>query len=413
METEEEKRRESSISSVSFCRSPSVSLTGEADRWSRLDSRLAALLGRQRLHPLVERRSLQMHLTGSPVGSGTSPGVLRSWKAKLRAPSSAFGVPTSTPAFGSTASPLGSAAPAFSQKPAGAFGGFGTTPAQMNPFSNPFGQTQAACGSQPFASAPTGFGLTSSPAPGTPALLLPCIWHHFRIRPNDSSMWGEFHSSIQQHAIWSLFTSPLGAQTASTYGPASAPAFGASPVGAQRGGSRVSPFAVTDDPDFGIGGQVGKLMSISAMPAYSSKCPEELRWEDYQAGCKGGPGPTAQQPAAGSIFVQTAPTSPFGVSTGFGHQTSTVPNPFATAATTSIFEQKPATGFGATSAPAFAASSSPAFGTTFGQAPSTGAAFGQAGIPAFRMTPSPFGASGTTPFGFCIPVNVALMYISM
>ncbi len=57
--------------------------------------------------------------------------------------------------------------------------------------------------------------------------------------------------------------------------------------GPQRGGSRTASYTVTNDMDTGIGGQVGKFMGISAMPAYKNKSPEELRWEDYQAGDKG------------------------------------------------------------------------------------------------------------------------------
>lgn len=75
-----------------------------------------------------------------------------------------------------------------------------------------------------------------------------------------------------------------GATTTPSFG---ATNFGTSPFGGQRVGSRVAPYAVTNDPDVGVGGQVGKFMSISAMPAYSTKSPEELRWEDYQAGDKG------------------------------------------------------------------------------------------------------------------------------
>jgi nuclear pore complex protein Nup98-Nup96 len=57
--------------------------------------------------------------------------------------------------------------------------------------------------------------------------------------------------------------------------------------GPQRGGSRTASYTVTNDMDTGIGAQVGKFMGISAMPAYKNKSPEELRWEDYQAGDKG------------------------------------------------------------------------------------------------------------------------------
>lgn len=66
--------------------------------------------------------------------------------------------------------------------------------------------------------------------------------------------------------------------------------FGQSAFGGQRGGSRVTSYAPTPEPDnssSGTGGAVGKLESISAMPVYKDKSHEELRWEDYQLGDKG------------------------------------------------------------------------------------------------------------------------------
>jgi len=49
----------------------------------------------------------------------------------------------------------------------------------------------------------------------------------------------------------------------------------------------VTPYAVTNDTDSGVGAQAGKFLCISAMPAYKDKQLEELRWEDYAAGDKG------------------------------------------------------------------------------------------------------------------------------
>lgn len=64
--------------------------------------------------------------------------------------------------------------------------------------------------------------------------------------------------------------------------------FGQSAFGGQRGGSRVAAYTPTTEVDSGSGTQpVGKLESISAMPAYKDKSHEELRWEDYQLGDKG------------------------------------------------------------------------------------------------------------------------------
>lgn len=61
-------------------------------------------------------------------------------------------------------------------------------------------------------------------------------------------------------------------------------AFGQSTFGAQQGGSRATPYTGTSEPD---SNGLGKLESISAMPAYKEKSHEELRWEDYQLGDKG------------------------------------------------------------------------------------------------------------------------------
>lgn len=83
--------------------------------------------------------------------------------------------------------------------------------------------------------------------------------------------------------MFSCWLCPLGSTPTASFG---ATSFGTS-FGGQRVGSRVAPYAVTNDTDVGVGGQVGKFMSISAMPSYNSKSPEELRWEDYQANDKG------------------------------------------------------------------------------------------------------------------------------
>jgi nuclear pore complex protein Nup98-Nup96 len=67
----------------------------------------------------------------------------------------------------------------------------------------------------------------------------------------------------------------------------SSPGFGATAFGGQKSGSRAASYAPTADAEAGVSGQAGKLMSISAMPAFKTKSFEELRFEDYQAGDKG------------------------------------------------------------------------------------------------------------------------------
>ena len=58
--------------------------------------------------------------------------------------------------------------------------------------------------------------------------------------------------------------------------------FGQSRFGHQCGGSRAEVYATTAHSQDDI-----PLMSISAMPIYENKSPEELQWEDYQSGDKG------------------------------------------------------------------------------------------------------------------------------
>lgn len=149
------------------------------------------------------------------------------------------------------------------------------------------------------------------------------------------------------------------------------------------------PYSKTTDQDQSTasGGtkQTVHLNSISAMKQYEGKSPEELRWEDYQAGVKGG---TGQQPAAGAFGQQPA-------SGGFG---TTPASPFGAPASTSTGFSA---GFGA-SQPAFGAQqSSPAFGgSTFG---STAAPFGGS-QPAFGQSAASaggglFGSTTSSPFG--------------
>ncbi|CAK9168190.1 unnamed protein product [Ilex paraguariensis] len=105
-----------------------------------------------------------------------------------------------------------------------------------------------------------------------------------------------------------------------------------SAFGGHRGGSRVAPYTPTLELDSGTGTQPGgKLESIAALPIYEDKSHEELRWEDYQLGDKGGPSP------AGAIGFGASSTqsSPFALSSTFGQisvnpfSSSTSSNPFA------------------------------------------------------------------------------------
>ncbi|KAH7302584.1 hypothetical protein KP509_23G078300 [Ceratopteris richardii] len=271
----------------------------------------------------------------------------------------AFGV-SSTPAFGATSTPGfgASSTPAFGALSTPAFG-TSSTPA--------FGT----------ASTPA-FGASSAPAFGTSSTSL---------FGGTTPTFGQSSSAFGSTSVFG--SSPFGASTTPAFG--SSPGFGTSTFGissfgVQAHGSRVSPYAATNDAEAGVSGQVGKLMSISAMPAYKNKSPEELRWEDYQAGDKGGPSP--QQPTGG-LFGQATPASPFGAAS----TATPAVNPFGSTAP-SLFGSKPAGSFAAPSTGSAFSSASP-FGSL-----TTSPAFGQSSSPAFGAgTPSPFGATSTPAFG--------------
>eukprot|EP01018_Ginkgo_biloba_P034071 Gb_06450 [translate_table: standard] len=234
---------------------------------------------------------------GSSMFGSTSSGV--------------FGVANSTaPAFGvSSASAFGTSV--FGQKPL--FGGFISSSGQAD-FGNAFSQTQITSRSQSFGSTATTFGTTSqstfgttsTPAFGsstTPAFGMTntSFWASsapiFGASSSGSFGFGSTSSSSAfGGASNPLFTSnknfksTFGTQS-SSYGSHSATmGYGSltispSPFGGQRGGSRVTSYRATSEAD---GVASGKLHSISAMPVYKEKMHEELRWEDYKLGDKGG-----------------------------------------------------------------------------------------------------------------------------
>ncbi|CAL9078977.1 unnamed protein product [Musa textilis] len=300
--------------------------------------------------------------TGGSFGVSSSPAF-----GSTVTPS--FGAPTA-PTFGSSSTPAfgASTAPTFGSPTVSGFGasstpsfGFGSTPS--------FGQSASAFGSTPFGASPSPFGAQSS---------------------------------------------PFGAQaTTPTFG---SPGFGQSTFGGQPGGTRAAAFSPSPEVDGGTGSQpAGKLESISAMPAYKDRSHEELRWEDYQRGDKGGPNPSGQ-PAGAINFSASSQTSPFGSAGTFG-QSST--NPFSSTTPSNPFALKPpsfgSSGFGSTSSSIFSSpfttsssspfgstsSTSPMFGaptgSTFGSSLSSMAFGGTTSSSAFGSTPSIFGSSMAGP----------------
>ncbi|XP_015967011.1 nuclear pore complex protein NUP98A isoform X2 [Arachis duranensis] len=281
----------------------------------------------------------------------------------------AFGT-TSTPAFGSTSSPsFGNTGSAFGGSNTSVFGGGGAFGASTSPFG---------------VSSTPAFGASSTPAFGassTPAFSF-----------GSTPAFGQSSSAFVGSTPFGSTSSPFGGQSSAFGSQTPSPAFGNAGIGqpgfgGQRGGSRVANYTPTTEADSGTSGQTAKLESISAMPIYKEKSHEELRWEDYQLGDKGGPLSSAQSTSSpfGSSTTQTNAFAPI---QGFG-QTSA--NPFSGTTTSSNpFAQKTSTfsGFGTTSpAPAF---SSSAFGssTTGVSQPSP-----------FCSSPSPFGVNSSPSFG--------------
>ncbi|XP_039045283.1 nuclear pore complex protein NUP98A-like isoform X3 [Hibiscus syriacus] len=408
--------------------------------------------------------------TGGSIFGGTSTGVFGATQ-----PSSPFSSTTtfgasSSPAFGSSMPAFGSSSSSFGgssaigQKPAF---GFGSTPTQSSPFGNTAQQSQPAFGSGIFGSS-TPFGATSTPAFGatsTPAFgstgspAFGSTGTAFRgsstpaFGTSNTPAFGASASAFGGSATtafgasstpsFSFGSSPAFGQSTSAFGSSpfgtttvgaqsspfgsqsSSPAFGSttfgqSAFGGQRGGSRAAPYTPTTDADGGTGTQpAAKLESISAMPVYKDKSHEELRWEDYQSGDKGGPQPSAQPSGGIGFGVSAAPTpapapaNPFGGSSSFGQTSanpfsSTSANPFSlkppsfnstslsTSATTSNpFQPTSSSLFGPTSStpPSIFSSTTSTFGT--GSSP-----FGSSFTPSFSSSPSIFGtgaAPATTP----------------
>ncbi|KAL3613753.1 hypothetical protein CASFOL_041827 [Castilleja foliolosa] len=321
----------------------------------------------------------------------------------------AFGAQTaSSPAFGSTASPtFGSTS-----------GGFGVT-------SSPFGSSTSAFG----APSTPAFGVSSTPAFGAPSTPAFGATSTPAFGATSTPAFGASHTSAfgASSAPFNFGSSPAFGQTTSTFG--SSPfgtqtstfgaqptasgfgntGFGQSTFGGQRGGSRVSPYSPTPEADTGTQ-PAGKLESISAMPVYKDKSHEELRWEDYQLGDKGGPAPASQATSVGAFgntgFGTT--TSTFGQTSANPFSSSTSSNPFAPktpAFGSPGFGSSPASGFGSSPASGFGSSpfatsnTSNLFGST-----SSGASnvFGNT-TQAFGVPTSPSLFSSSNPAGFGSP----------
>ncbi|KAJ1409285.1 hypothetical protein SESBI_22795 [Sesbania bispinosa] len=335
--------------------------------------------------------------TGTPAFGATSTPAFGATSSPAFGATStpAFGA-TSTPAFGSTSSPtFGNTGSAFGVSSAPVFGGGGAFGASSNPMFGSSSTPAFGASSTPAfgASSTPAFGASSTPAFGassTPAFgasSTPAFSF------GSTQAFGQSSSAFGSSSPFGSTSSPFGGQSSAFGSQTQTSAFGNTGIGqsgfgGQRGGSRVASYSATTEADSGTSGQTAKLESISAMPVYKDKSHEELRWEDYQLGDKGGPHPSAPSTGLAGFSSSTTQTNAFSPSPVFGQSSA---NPFSTATPNSNpFAPKTSTfssGFG-TSAPAF---SSSGFGSsTSAAAPSI-----------FGSSTSPFGAnsSSTPAFG--------------
>ncbi|KAK6923620.1 Nuclear pore complex protein Nup98-Nup96-like, autopeptidase S59 domain [Dillenia turbinata] len=361
---------------------------------------------------------------GSNVFGSSTPFGVFSQPAFGTTTSPTFGS-TSTPAFGSTSMP------AFGAASMPAFGGT-STPAFGSPTTPLFGSTGTAFGASNApafgsggafgASSSLAFGSSSIPAFGassTPAFgassssAFVASGSAFGTSSSPSFSFGSSAAFGQSTSAFGsspfgTTSSPFGSQssvfgtkpTISTFG---ATGFGQSAFGGQRGGSRVAAYIPTPETDAtGSAQPGGKQESISAMPVYKDKSHEELRWEDYQLGDKGGPLPANQTTGGISFAASSTPSNPFASSSTFGQSPASL---FSTSTSSGLFAPK---------APAFSASgfgTSPALGSSpfgppvtsniFGSTASTSTSiFGTSASSAFgSSSPSIFGSSTSSAFG--------------
>ncbi|KAL4353472.1 hypothetical protein GQ457_06G038330 [Hibiscus cannabinus] len=348
--------------------------------------------------------------TGSPAfgSTGTTFGVSN---APVFGTGGTFGASStpsfgtsSTPAFGASSTPSFSFGSAFGQSTP-AFGSFGatSTPAFGSSSTPAFGATSTpafgSTGSPAFGSSGTAFGTPNTSVFGTGGTFGAPSTPAFGASSTPSFSFGSspaFGQSTPAFGSSPFGTTAFGAQSSPFGSQSSAPAFGStsfgqSTFGGQRGGSRVAPYTPTTEADGGSGTQpAGKLESISAMPVYKDKSHEELRWEDYLSGDKGGSHPVSGIGFGASTFGQTSAnpfsstsTNPFSLNSPSFNSTG-----FTTSATPSNpFQSTSSSLFGPTSSMTtsiFGSSSTPTFGTG-------SSLFGSSVTPSFSTSPSIFG----------------------
>uniref|UniRef100_A0A2P2KJE9 Nucleoporin autopeptidase n=2 Tax=Rhizophora mucronata TaxID=61149 RepID=A0A2P2KJE9_RHIMU len=311
----------------------------------------------------------------------------------------AFGA-TSGPAFGTTAnSAFGSSGSAFGASSTPVFGSGGAFGASSTSLFGSSSTSAFGASSSPAfgASSASAFGPSSSPAFGASSTSAFGASSSPSFSFASSPSFGQSTSAFGSSSFGTS-ASPFGGQSSPFGAPATTPTFGSpgfgqSAFGAQRTGSRVAAYmATTETESTGGSGQTGKLESISAMPVYKEKSHEELRWEDYQSGDKGGPLPSGQSPVSFGFATPAVSSNPFTPQPSFVQSSATQ---FSTSLTNlNPFTAKP-TGF-AVSTTGFSASP---FGTSSTSFPST--SFGPTTSSPFGGTTSSsiFSTSATAAFG--------------
>ena len=324
----------------------------------------------------------------SPAPFGAAPRPAFGASPTLTPSSSAFGGGTTT-AFGSAPTPVFGGSP----QGTGSATAFGSTTT-----ATPFGSTQNT--SSAFGARPTtGFGSVTPQAPGfgSPGATA----SPFGMGAQAGGAGGAFGSSSPAFGQQTTTTSSVFGGGAGAFGQSAATAVGTKQV----------PYQVTQENEAsGNSSTVVKYQTITFMPSYRGKSVEELRFEDYQNGVKGGQGVAMGQGAGGFGFNQgglgTNTATPAGGAFGMnaGSQMSSLSSPFGAASQPAFgmgggsLQTSTPGAFGAAGGGAFGAQSSPAFGAaTTTTSPTTTGGFGF-GSPA-QSTPAFSAAGGAGAFG--------------
>ncbi|THG05144.1 hypothetical protein TEA_012950 [Camellia sinensis var. sinensis] len=217
------------------------------------------------------------------------------------------------------------------------FGGFASNPNQSNSFWNSLPQNQTTFQSSPFGSS-TSFGASTQNSFGSAhslAFSAPISSHNcvaaFGFGTGGASRsptfgtssttgfgfgttptFGQSTSASGSSNFFGTTLSSFGDQNSFLGAQSTTPTFGTTGFGqsafcSQHGGSRAAAYTATAEVH--DGNSAAKLESISAMTINKDKSHEELRWEDYLFGDKGGPHCMGQ--SAGGIGGSTVQSRSF------------------------------------------------------------------------------------------------------